>query len=662
MKRFFYLVLMLIIGVSLMACSSNKLEVSFDSMGGSQVESVKVEDGKTISMPEVTREGYLFEGWYDSLNDGETLNEEWLFDSDTVTEDLTLYAKWKIEGFVFDQETGSITDYEGIVTDVIIPSEINGTPVTTIEDSAFSVKNLTSVTIPDSVTIIEEFAFAGNNLTSIVITDSVTSIGDYAFLNNRLESLTIPDSVTTIGEDAFFRNDLTSITILGEETRFNEDWVKIGLPLELHPEAMNVNGFLFLEDFNEIIGYMGDDKDIVIPSDINGTEVKSIGYRAFYNYDLTSVTIPDGVTTIESYAFYDNDLTSITIPDGVTTIGNRAFSVNDLTSVTIPNSVITMGDYAFSSNLLTSVTISDNVVSIGERAFFSNYLTSVVIPNSVTSIGERAFSSNDLTSITIPNSVTMIGERAFSGNDLTSITISESVTNIGYEAFSGSFMHITSATSITILGDETRFDEDWVKIGLPAEFNPRAVNVNGIIFYEDTNTVIGYVGDNEDIAIPSEINGTEVMHIGYRAFSFNKLTSVIIPDGVTTIEAYAFFTNELTSVEIPNSVTSIGEWAFYYNSLTSITLSDNLTTIGDYAFSNNSITSFTIPDSVTTIGEQAFDENRISVLTIPESVTTIGYRAFYLNPIITLTILGDETRFNDGWENYGFPNNLQPES
>lgn len=640
LKRYFYVVLMLIIGTSLMACSSNKLEVSFDSMGGSQVESVKVEDGKTISIPDVTREGYVLEGWYTSLDDGETLNEKWLFDSDTVTKDVTLYAKWDIEGFVFDQETGSITGYNGEVRDVIIPSEINGTPVTSIGDYAFSGSFLSSVTIPDSV----------------------TKIGDNAFYYNRITSLTVPDSVTTIGEGAFFGNDLESITILGDETRFNEDWTMYGYPAELHQEATNFNGFLFVDDSNKIIGYIGDDKDIVIPSEINGTEVTSIGYGAFYENELTGATIPDSVTIIESYAFYDNELTSITIPDGVTTLGNRVFYLNSLTNVIIPNSVITMGDYAFSSNDLTNVTISDNIVSIGEGTFNSNDLTSVIIPNGVTSIGEKAFYFNELTSVNIPDGVITIGSKAFAANDITSITIPESVTTIGYEAFSSSHMHITSATSITILGDETRFDDDWVKIGLPAEFNPRAINVNGLIFYGDTNTIIGYVGDNKDIAIPSEINGIEVKHIGFKAFSFNKLTSVIIPDSVITIGAYAFFTNGLTSVVIPNSVTSIGEWAFYYNSLTSITLSESLTTIGDYAFSNNSIRNFTFPDSVTTIGDYAFEDNRITTLIIPDSVTAIGNNAFDMNPLITITILGDETRFNDDWEYYGFLDYLKPEA
>ena len=119
------------------------------------------------------------------------------------------------------------------------------------------------------------------------------------------------------------------------------------------------------------------------------------------------------VTTIGNSAFFDNQLTSITIPDSVTTIGNDAFEVNQLTSVTIPNSVTTIGEFAFFTNQLTSVTIPDSVTTIGIQAFSSNNLTSVTIPNNVTTIGEGAFSGNNLMYVVLPNSVTTIGEFAF---------------------------------------------------------------------------------------------------------------------------------------------------------------------------------------------------------------------------------------------------------
>ncbi len=101
--------------------------------------------------------------------------------------------------------------------------------------------------------------------------------------------------------------------------------------------------------------------DVVIPSTISGVAVEQIGIDTFYENYLTSVIIPDSVTTIGSCAFRLNLLTSVTIPDSVTTIGDRAFSKNLLTSVTIPDSVTSIGTDAFADNLLTSVTIGADV-------------------------------------------------------------------------------------------------------------------------------------------------------------------------------------------------------------------------------------------------------------------------------------------------------------
>ena len=134
-------------------------------------------------------------------------------------------------------------------------------------------------------------------------------------------------------------------------------------------------------------------------------------------------------------------LTSITIPDSVTSIGANAFSYcSSLTSITISNSVTSIGEYAFDSCTgLTSITIPDSVTSIGEYAFYGcSSLSSITIPNSVTSISGGAFNScTGLTSITIPVSVTSIEWNAFSHcSSLTSITIPDSVTSIGEYAFS----------------------------------------------------------------------------------------------------------------------------------------------------------------------------------------------------------------------------------
>ena len=106
----------------------------------------------------------------------------------------------------------------------------------------------------------------------------------------------------------------------------------------------------------------------------------------------------------------DRNITSVVIPDGVTSIGNNAFQYcYNLTSVTIPDSVTSIGESAFSRCYnLTSVTIPDSVTSIGNNAFSGcSNLTSVTIPSSVTSIGGGAFSRcKNLTSVTIPRHFT----------------------------------------------------------------------------------------------------------------------------------------------------------------------------------------------------------------------------------------------------------------
>ena len=217
-------------------------------------------------------------------------------------------------------------------------------------------------------------------------------------------------------------------------------------------------------------------QEVIIPSNINGNPVATIGEGAFAGCSkLTSITIPNSVTTIGNEAFYYcESLTSITIPNSVTTIGERAFAgCSALTSILvantnenfavlnyclynkkeksllycfskdshiiIPNGIHTIGYCAFEDcSSLTSITIPDSVTTIGNYAFFRcSSLTSITLPNSVTTIGERAFEEcSSLTSITLPNSITTIGNYAFDGcSSLTSITLPNSVTTIGERVF-----------------------------------------------------------------------------------------------------------------------------------------------------------------------------------------------------------------------------------
>ena len=585
-----------------------------------------------------------------------------------------------------DGQSYAITDAnESISGDITIPSTYNGKPVTTIDTSAFwGCSSLTSITIPDSVTSIGDYAFCNcNGLTSITIPDSVTSIGEWAFYNCRgLTSVTIPDSVTSISELAFYDcSSLTSIVIPDSVTSIGSSafYNCRGLTsVTVHDSVTSIGSGAFYDCFNLQDIYI---TDIAAWCNISGLD-NLMGYgssnkKLYINNELaTSVTIPDGVTSIPSYAFrYCSGLTSITIPDSVTSIGGSAFyNCNGLTSVIIPNSVTTIDGAAFYwCNGLTSVTIGDSVTSIGGSAFYNcSGLTSIVIPDSVTSIGYDAFYgcniqdiyitdiaawcnisgldnlmeyygasnrklyiNNELaTSITIPDGVTAIPSYAFSGcTSLTSVTIPDSVTSIGEYAFG----YCSSLTSVTIGNSVTC-------IGNYAFYN--CSSLTSIVIH-DRVTTIGYsafFGCDKlqniyitDIAVWCNIIGLgDLMGHGSsnkKLYLNNELaTSVTIPDGVTAIPDYAFYgCNSLSSITIPDSVTSIGSYAFYNcTSLTSVTIGDSVMSIGEWAFYNCSgLSSVTIGNSVTSIGDYAFCNcSSLTSVTIGGSVTSIGEWTF----------------------------------
>ena len=321
------------------------------------------------------------------------------------------------------------------------------------------------------------------------------------------------------------------------------------------------------------------------------------------------------VKEIGNLGFCENaGLTSVTIPNSVTSIGKKAFmNCSSLASVSIPSSVTSISDETFSGcRSLASVSIPSSVTSIGEGAFCGcSALASVSIPSSVTSIGNSAFSGcSALASVSIPSSVTSIGNSAFSGcSALASVSIPSSVTSISDETFSG----CSSLTSVTIPSSVTAIS-DWA---------------------------FASCSSLTSVSIPSSVTA-----IGTHAFSgCSSLASVSIPSSVTSIEDFTFSScSSLASVSIPSSVTSIGDGAFYRcSSLASVSIPSSVTSIGVGTFSDcSALASVSIPSSVTSIGNSAFSDcSSLASVTIPSSVTSIGDKAFENCSILTAINLPD---------------------
>jgi hypothetical protein len=349
----------------------------------------------------------------------------------------------------------SITSFNGVGDVVVIPSSIDGYPVTSIVGGYNTWgRNPTSLTIPNSVTRIGDLAFSGcSTLTSVTIGSGVNSIGVQAFYGcTGLTSMTIPSSVTSIGKNAFDScSGLTSMTIPSSVSNIASGMFEdcSGLTNLTIPNSVTSIGWGAFRGCRSL-------RSITIPS-----RVTSIEELTFFGcIGLTSVTIPDGVTIIGLAAFYNCiSLNNLTIPNRVTSIGEQAFfGCRSLASVVIPDSITSIEDGTFSGcNGLRSFAIPSALIRIGANAFYGcSGLTSLVIPSSVTSIGANAFFLCPITSITIPSGVTRIEEGTFDHcSSLKNVTIPNSVTSIGNYAF----YCCTGLTSVTIPSSVTRIGD-----------------------------------------------------------------------------------------------------------------------------------------------------------------------------------------------------------
>lgn len=189
--------------------------------------------------------------------------------------------------------------------------------------------------------------------------------------------------------------------------------------------------------------------------------------------DITSVTLPNSITTIDSAAFQGcTKLTTVNIPTSLTEIPSKCFTnCTSLTTVSIPSSVTNIGESAFEScTKLSSLTLSGGVKTIGKSAFAScTSLAKVTIPGGVTTISEEAFEScTSLTNVTISSGVETIEKNAFKNcSKLSSLTISDTVTTVGDYAFQGcpNLLEVTVPKTVTDIGNYAfGFKSNGVKV------------------------------------------------------------------------------------------------------------------------------------------------------------------------------------------------------
>ncbi|MGN0469630.1 MAG: leucine-rich repeat domain-containing protein [Acutalibacteraceae bacterium] len=450
---------------------------------------------------------------------------------------------------------------------------------------------------------------------------------------------------------------LLAAMLIGSATVATSSYTGVGISASAVTDTAKTSASDFEYSENDdgtvtITGYYGEDREIIIPSEIDGKPVTSIGNSAFNECTgLTSITIPASVTSIGYYAFANcTNLASIDIPENITSVGYCAFDDTEWYT-NQPDGVLYIGKvvYEYKGQMPdnTAVVLKDGTQTINNNVFSGcKGLTSIEIPDSVATIGEWAFSGcTGLTSITIPDSVATIGQAAFQEcTSLNNVEISDSaaVSIAGY-AFRG----CKNLKNINISEGVVKIDSvAFVGTGLTSitvdKNNKNYSSQDGVLFNKDKTKLLMYPERKAgEYKIPDSVT-----EIGDDAFvNCTGLTDVTIPDSVTFIDVGAFAgCTGLTSVIIPDSVKTLG-WSSWRSGvfggctgLTNVTIGNDVTEIGQYIFERcTALTSITIPENIKSIESFAFEGcTGLTSVYIPNGDTEIEKMAFDKNDNLTI--------------------------
>jgi hypothetical protein len=383
---------------------------------------------------------------------------------------------------------------------------------------------------------------------------------------------------------------------------------------------------------------------VTIPETLNGKTVISIDlFRWDSVRPLTSIILPDTITTIESDAFdFLSDIENITLSSNLKSIGNGAFEeCRNIETITIPDTVESIGDYAFEEcSSLKNVTLPKGLERISRYMFYKcTSLETIEIPSTVEEIDSYAFyGCTSLKTITIPAKVSYIDDESSFADCRAMQKYVVDTANENYFTLDGMLCRNFTIYNYGEYDEETDSYPDYTErngtyiIAYPGEksgsftlekdmsFSPTAF-LNALSL-----TAINVDSDNEDYMSIDGVVYTKNRDSGENycvVCPAGKTGSVTIPDGIVGIQSNAFSCSKVSEVSLPDSVTWIGMYAFYQCSdLTSMKLPENLAEIGEYAFYQcSNLTSITIPDNVTDMYSNCLDDcSNLTSITIGKGV------------------------------------------
>lgn len=474
--------------------------------------------------------------------------------------------------------------------DKVITAEI-GEGITELGDKLFYMcKNLTYITLPDTLTTIGESAFSGcKSLRLSSVPDSVTWIKSSAFSNtNSFTQFTFPRSDCTVGNQVFWCSSVRNVICPAEMTYANTDffskliWSAAGGVYSnrrfciLNPECVIGDDYYgeTSEDIHKkhiiIVGYAGSTAETFAQK--NGYKFEEIDPSEFTTTTVTETTTTETTTTTSETTTTETTTTETTT-DTTTT---------ETTTTTTPD----RSPRAVFDTETKTLTISGEGSMADVDSLYSGYSRSsvqhIVIENGITDICENAFNDcNNLLTVEIADSVTQIGASAFKNcSALTELTLPDGVVSIGEQAFyqCNALEQIRLGSALESIGVQAFFNTGLTDIDIPASVTEIAEDA----FYE--------CGALETVTLHEGLE-----HIGIRAFYATALREIGIPDSVTAIDREAFWDcKQMTDAVLGRSVTEIAERLFYgCTSLETLTAKGQITEIGSLAFEYTSLKDIT---------------------------------------------------------------------